>query len=174
MAPAHARLHLHCMSPRGTASKREHRCLSCATCHPHRGGRPHTGVSALACVTCQPHRIASLHARRHSSRTARQAAQALLLSLHAILRIGMVGTPQGHRVILAHDILSSQPTRDEVVRQVQTAVVLRVHAVEESAVVQADDLEALDPLALGRKGRVSVVHAHAAERGRSHPASLQA
>ena len=77
----------------------------------------------------------------------------------------MVGTPQGHGVILAHDILGSQPARDEVVRQVQTAVVLRVHAVEESAVVQADDLQALNPLALGRQGRIGVVHAHATERG---------
>lgn len=92
-------------------------------------------MSALARAACHPPRTASLLVRRRPSRAARHATRTPLLSLHAILRVGMVGTPQGHGVLFAHDVLGSQPTRDEVVRQVQTAVVLRIHAVKKSAVI---------------------------------------
>ena len=57
-------------------------------------------------------------------------------------------------------------------REVEAAVVLGVHAVEEAAVVQTHHLEALDLAALGRQGRVGVVDAHAGERGEQPSSQL--
>ncbi len=54
--------------------------------------------------------------------------------------VGVRGAQNGNGEFLSHEVHRGQPRGHHVVAHVQTAIVLRVHAVEEAAVIKADAL----------------------------------